>query len=125
VTILPTSLADQLRGDLTAGGFNRSVQYQLQVSGTWGTATSLSAVISSDQTTQEYVEGTSEKKKVRRIMVRPLESVAFRMGDRVIYDSVTFTVEDISGTDIRRLVAVHRSSLGATRADTFKAEGAN
>jgi hypothetical protein len=125
MTVLPSSLREQLRGDLAGAGFNRTVQYQLLASGTWGTATDLSAVVSADEVVEEYVDGSDQRKKVRRITVRPLADVAIRMGDRILYDSTTFTVVAISGTDVRRLVAEHRSSLGAQGADRFRNEGGN
>lgn len=126
MSILPASMLEQLRGDLTGAGFNRTIQIQTRVADAWGTAANLSAVISSDQLVEEYKEDSSQRKKVRRITVRPLASpsLTVRLGDRVLYDGATFFVIEISGTDVLRWTAEFDTRLGVQGKDRFRSEGA-
>jgi hypothetical protein len=123
MSALPADVLAGLRAGLSAGLNAQTVQYQVLTAGVPATAVNLSALVTV-QTRAQMVDPTGHKLEIADVIhVRPLADETLVLGDYILYGGQTYIIDRTEGTDVRRLTASYKPTIGFRRTDRFAAEG--
>jgi hypothetical protein len=122
MSVLPADVIAGLRAGLSAGLNAQTIQYKVVTDGAEGAPVNLSALIT--VRTRTYVpDSAGNRMEIADVInVRPMEDEALVIGDVITYDGHDYEVEEASGTDVRRITAAYRPTIGMQRTDRFRGE---